>query len=463
MMNYPFQKRSALLLRLPILSGLQELEPAPRRFLFFIVFNVVSWQCLIGPVLVLFARKIDMPPSWVGFLISFTPISTLLVVVTGLMVTRFGAKRLMFSAWMLRNILMCTVFLMPWAMRQWGPKAGWYVLLLSTLAFCLMRAIGAGGWFPWLHEVVPESQRGTYFSTEAGISQLLNIAVFVFQAAVLQGAPGIHRFLLVYAVGVLAGFASLAWMRRIPGGQGMPGPVSLRADVARYRAAWNDRGFVLFMIAASCCFCAMSWLGASSVLYMRDILSVSSRTIMLFTAVGGAGIMLTVRHWARFAEHAGSGRAMALTLTGHCLAAFACLALIPGAPWTRLALGPIVVAASMCGSAFWMTAHRAMLNYVKAHNRVGYTNLWTIGTSIALGLTPIAVGLIIDHFGFAGFRLCFLVSCLAGLFCAVAIRIVVPDGRPLTLPNHPILWLGLPFRVLGQIVKVTAGLHESNR
>ena len=52
-------------INVPIFSGLQELEPAPRRFLFFIVFNVVSWQCLIGPVLVLFARKIDMPPSWV--------------------------------------------------------------------------------------------------------------------------------------------------------------------------------------------------------------------------------------------------------------------------------------------------------------------------------------------------------------------------------------------------------------
>ena len=33
------------------MSSLRELDEAPRKFLFFGFFNVVSWQCLVGPVL----------------------------------------------------------------------------------------------------------------------------------------------------------------------------------------------------------------------------------------------------------------------------------------------------------------------------------------------------------------------------------------------------------------------------
>ncbi|MCX5759730.1 MAG: hypothetical protein NTU83_14745, partial [Candidatus Hydrogenedentes bacterium] len=299
----------------PILSGLQELDPAPRRFLLFIVFNVVSWQCIIGPALVLFARKIDMPPSWVGFLISFTPLSMLLVVATGLLVTRYGAKRVMFVAWTLRNMIACLVFAMPWAMARWGAASGGYVLMAATFGFCLMRAVGAGGWFPWLHEVVPEPQRGAYFSSEAAISQLLSVGIALFQAWVLRGDPGPERFIAIYAVGIAAGFISTIWMYRIPGGRGSPTPVTIRSDVAAYRRTLSDRPFILFVIVASLCFSATSWLGSASVLYLRDALGISSRFIMIVMAASSVCIMLTIRPWARFAEPNGSAQAMYLSLT----------------------------------------------------------------------------------------------------------------------------------------------------
>ena len=168
---------ASLVTSVPIVSNVQELDAGPRRFLFFIVFNVVGWQCVAGSVLALFALKIKMPPSWIGFLISFMPFTMVLAVGAGPLLTRFGSKRVMFGAWLLRNLLACTVFAMPWAVVRWGPRAAWYVLLVATLGFCLMRSVGVGGWFPWLHELVPERQRGAYFSAEASVGQLLNIGL----------------------------------------------------------------------------------------------------------------------------------------------------------------------------------------------------------------------------------------------------------------------------------------------
>ncbi len=449
--------------RVPILSGLQELDPAPRRFLLFIVFNVVSWQCIIGPALVLFARKIEMPPSWVGFLISFTPLSMLLVVATGLLVTRYGAKRVMFVAWTLRNLIACLVFTMPWAMARWGAASGGYVLMAATFGFCLMRAVGVGGWFPWLHEVVPEPQRGIYFSSEAAIAQLLNVVIALFQAWVLRGDPGPERFIAIYAVGIAAGFISTIWMYRIPGGRGSTTPVTIRSDMAAYRRTLSDRPFMLFIVVASLCFSATSWLGSASVLYLRDALGISSRFIMIVMAASSVCIMLTIRHWARFAERNGSAQAMCLSLTGHAIASAAFLLLWPGAAWNAWLMAPIMIVASVFGSAFWMTTHRAMLSQVKASDRVGYANAWTMGTSLLLGLTPIAAGLIIDHGGIWGFRTCFLIASVGSLVCAQACLHVAKDtALPVATRRNVPIFLR-PAYILGRTVRITLGRDESNR
>ena len=449
--------------KLPLTSGLHELDAAPRQFLFFIVFNVVSWQCIIGTAMVLFARKIEMPPSWVGFLLAFAPTSMILVVGTGLLVMHWGAKRVMFVGWLLRNMCVCLIFAMPWAMTSWGPRAGWYVVVASTLGFCLMRAVGVGGWFPWLHEVVPERQRGAYFSAEASVTQLLNIFVAFLQAFILRGDPGINRYLLVYGIGIAAGFASLMWMLRVPGGNAIEEHASIETDVASYRRAFADRPFISFVLVASLCFSMLSWLGSSYVMFMRDELGISSRTIMVITAVASVCIMFTVRQWARFAERRGSGLAIALAQTGHATCALTCLILVPGTSWARWGIVPIIIMSSVFGSAFWMTVHRAMLGYVKTADRVGYTNLWTVATAVAFGITPILAGTVIDHLGLWGFRLCFLMAGLGGFCTATLIRRVADEDNPARMPSGVWQWIMFPPRIIGQLVRVTAGLDESRR
>lgn len=449
--------------KLPLTAGLHELDTAPRRFLLFIVFNVVSWQCIIGPANILFARKIGMPPSWVGFLLAFAPLSMLLVLATGLMVMHWGAKRVMFLGWFFRNACSCLIFALPWAMAKWGPPGGWWIVMASTFGFCLMRAWGVGGWFPWLHEVVPVAQRGAYFSGEASVTQLLNIGVAVIQAVILQGDPSIARFLAIYGIGILAGFVSLLWMSRIPGGAASGEEASLATDFASYRRAFADRRYMKFIVTASLCFSMITWLGSSYVMFMRDSLGMSSRAIMAITALASVCIMFTVRHWARFAEHGGSGRAIALAQTGHAVCSLGCLLLVPGTAWARWGIVPLIVLASMFGSAFWMSVHRAMLGFVKTEDRVGYTNLWTVATAIAFGFVPIFAGMAIDHLDLWGFRACFLMAGLGGLCAAALIRRVAGESSPARWPSGLGEWLLFLPRTVGQVFRVTAGLDESNR
>ena len=405
----------AVPVHLPVISAMREIEQGPRRFVGFTAWNVLSWQCLVGPAMILFARHIEMPPAWVGVLIAALPFAQLIVLFSGVLVSRYGPKRVMLTAWLARNLLMCAVFTMPLVLTYGGNRLGWYLLLASTMAFCAARAIGAGAWFPWVHEILPAPQRPKFFSIESSVMHFMTVAVILLQAFLLRGEPGVGNYLSVYAFGVLAGFTSLYAMGRVPGGASTQRTLALRASFRMQRDALRDRPFAAFIAIAMLGYVSLSWFGASHVMFLRDGLGYSSQTIMLLTALGSFAVLLTVRFWGDIAAKHGNSTAMLRCLTGHALVA-AMFALLPGAgPWTVPILMPLLLAAFSFGAGYGVAAHGAMLDRVREDARVGYTNLWIAGIAIALGVTPIAAGAVIDWMPGIGFQACFLVSTATGL------------------------------------------------
>ncbi len=288
--------------------------------------------------MILFARSLDMRPSLVGFLVSFMPLSMLLVGLTVPLINHYGPKRVMRAGWFLRNVLASAVFLIPFV-RGWGIQYPQYVLMGSILAFCVLRAVGAGGWLPWLHELLPESQRGMYFSMEAAITQITSVVVALMQAVLLSGPASDTRFLAVYGIGIAFGLISLVWMTQIPGGESTRATAVPEVSHVAYRAAFRDRAFIAFVTTAALGYSSLTWLlGSALVLFMRDALVMSPGTIMSITAAGSLGIFLTIASWGRFADYAGSSRAMLWSMLGHAACAVACIALVPGTGWATPAL-----------------------------------------------------------------------------------------------------------------------------
>ena len=435
----------------------------PRRFLVYVAINVVSWQNIVGPAMILLARKIEMPESLVGLLLSFLPFTSLLLLFTLPLIVRLGPKRVMLWAWFLRNVIACLIFLLPLALAGGNKKMAWAVLTISILGFCIMRAIGAGGWLPWLHEIVPVSLRSTYFSTETSITQLINVAVLFLQARLLAvDDPGIPRFMIIFGTGILMGFVSLIWMKRVPGGEAMQ-EINAHIGLRAYIRAARDRRFLVFLLISTFAFSGIVWYGSAYVMYLRDILFVQDSMTMTITAMGSLGILLTIAAWARFTDTKGSGLAMSKTLFAHTSAPVLMLLGGMGLPGAFYITGFSVVLACIFNAAFNVAVNRAMLNQVPDHDRVGYTALWTVSTALAAGITPVAAGLLIEHYVVWGFRLCFLFSGLtttvAGLLCLLFIHDISFSGRTWLHLLNP----SLPLRTAGRILWITIGLHESNR
>lgn len=430
---------------IPVIGGFGRLDPGPRRFLWFIVFNVVSWQSIVGPALILFARSLEMPASVIGYLIAFMPLSMLLVGFTVPLVNRFGPKRVMFTGWLLRNVLACSVFLIPFV-RGYGLHYAQYVLAGAILSFCVLRAMGSGGWLPWLHELVPDVQRGTYFSMETAITQLTSVGVALVQALLLWGNPGDWNFLMVYGIGIGAGLISLMWMALIPGGGAVAEPVAKQEGFAAYGKAFRDRPFMAFVSTASLGYASLTLLlGSSVVLYMRDALEFDASVIMAVTAAGSLSIFLTISAWGRFADYAGSAAAMFWSMLGHGACGVLCLFLTPGGEWSGVLLWAVFALASVFSAAYNVAANRAMLGYIPREHRVVYTNIWSILASLAIAVTPICAGYVIDHVR-SGFAICFITTAVLAVMTGALCRRFVnePAKHSAQTVVHPLAETAIP-------------------
>lgn len=433
-----------------------------RRFIYFMIFNIISWQCIVGPPMVLFARYLDMKASLVGGLIALPLSSTVLILFTVSLVMRFGPKRLMLVTWLFRNFFTCIIFLVPMVFSKDNSQLASIVFFIAIASYCIIRSAGVGGWLPWLHEIIPVEKRDAYFSMETSVAQMTNVAISLGQAFMLGQDPTMSNFILVYAIGIIAGMFSLYFMSRVPGGAGVEERMSFKDSLKTYPIVLRDKPFMAFNISESLCWCALSFYWSSNIMYMRDLLQLSERDIMFIAGVGSFLVFLTVRAWGRFAQYSGRGEALFLTMLAQSVFVAACIFIPSDSPHAIWYAGITYVFAALFGVAHWTLSHGAALSFVQEEAKVGYTNIWSLTSSLALGLTAVLVGFIIDYAGMEwGFRICFILSATLGIISSyITWNIVEEAPRP---ELGKLMDVTVPMRTAARIIWVTMGRHTDTR
>ena len=388
----PFQKT---------LESLRLLGPAPRRFLLFVVFNTISWQVIAGSILILHARAIGLEAAWIGLVMAITPFTMVLSLWTSPWVNRFGPRRLLLTGWTLRNLGALPLVFTPVVYAQWGTGAAGALLFFGVLFFCTMRSLTCVGWFPWLHEIVPEGERGRYFSVEIIIVQVANVSIGLLTFLILGGNPALHKFSLITLLGIAAGLTSVRLITRIPGGRPRP-ENRARTVVFDLRLVFRDADFRSYALWTSAGMFVTMGQGTLVVLTLRDSLAVSPAMIMLSTAAGAAAAVLAGPWWGRLADRHGSavvqlmsGWTLGLSLLGLCM-----LRREICTPWTYV---PLVVFTTIGYCGFFVASNRGMLHRMRPKIRSSYASVWLALTSLAAGLSTIIVGQCIQRGGERGY------------------------------------------------------------
>jgi len=443
-----------------IFSRIASIPPAPRKFLLFSMLNLVSWQCIVGSVLVLFGRSIQMPPSWIGVMLSFLPLSMILVFFSIPAVEKFGPRKLMLTTWLLRNLAATLVFLIPVALRWWRQDTAWYILMFAILSFSIIRAVGVGAWYPWLHELVPRENLGTYFALESIWVQLLTVLVTLVVARILGWGQGLQRFYWVYGVGITAGLISVWYATRIPGGNRRLTVSAKRRRFMALQDAVADLHYRRFILTVILSMSSLMWVSVASVLYLRDVLLLRDQRIMIYMAAGALAVAGFVQFSFKAIDRRRNHTIMALFMGIQVITAFAWFALNPVSASTPLLAAMLVVLGAVINAGFVMVATKAMMGLVPQEECVGHTTLWMAGLSVANGIPPILAGWLIDLFRFDGYRACFLLSAAGGLIVAVLWYRFPMDDVALPDDIHLFIRPQQPLRTLQRITWMLLGIRK---
>jgi MFS family permease len=443
-----------------IFNAFNSLPPAPRKFLVFTGINVFSWQCIVGQSLVLFGRALDMPASWVGTLLSFLPLSMVLVIFSVPAVQIVGPRKVLILTWLIRNCFAAFVFAIPLATKFYGTEAAWYILLFSTLGFSLARAFGVGSWYPWLYEIVPQPLLGDYFALETIMVQMINVILILGIGVVLGLTNDVSQFFIVYAFGIAAGLISILFMRKIPGGRKISTePMPFKDSFAVIFHAIKNAAYIKFVFFVLLSTASFTWVNVASALYLRDVIGYSDTRIMYLFAGGAVMIALTVSFLVRQAEAIGSEKLMALLMAAQVLIAASWCFIDSGDAFTLYSSLLSLSMGSAVSAGFSIIAAKNMMTLIPYEDRVGYTALWILGISFANGAPPIIAGFLIDIFHLPGYRASFLISAgLAFFLCFLWWRFRFEKrAAPTTQNSHPTCRSSLPLRALSRILWIIFG------
>lgn len=368
---------------------LDTLDDGPRRFLAFLFLNVMSWQCLIGPVLVLHARALGIDRGSVGVLYSLLFFAGVLGVLTKALAERYGSKRVLMAGWTTRNLLVLPVVLTPWVLARWGAGPAAVLLFVTAGLFSMTRALAGIAWSSWLHEIVPPPQLGRFFAAETVMTRLLAVSFGIFAFFVLGNEPPIWRFSAVAALGVGFGLLSVRVLRRVPGG----GPTSRGGEPAwsGFGAVLRDRMFMGFLGYVAWFGFVYVGMGLLVLLLLRDQLHLGPGLILLLTTCGNLLAVPTSTRWRRIADHHGSVVVMAAAglIVIACLVVLACL---------RPSRAPLLVVAAVCAllpvaeSGNYVAANRGFMLLMRPELRHATNAVWGAAAALPSGVSAVLMG-----------------------------------------------------------------------
>lgn len=201
-----------------------------------------------GSAFVLFTSALGASNTQIGFLLSLLPFFGVVAVVIAPRVARFGYKRTYLMFFGIRKVITAGLLLVPWVLAEFGPEAALTLVSLIVMGFALCRAIAETGIYPWMQEFIPNSIRGKHSAVNDMVSRVTGMLALAVGGYILGLSEGLDRFMLLFGVAVLFGFAAVWSATHIPGG------APTRASAPSYGdllAVLRDRNFGLYMLGLS--------------------------------------------------------------------------------------------------------------------------------------------------------------------------------------------------------------------
>lgn len=382
-------------------------DPAPEPSLprgiqnafLFSAFNALSFQVVLGSPMVLYAKGLGARATVLGIIAGMMPLLVIFQIPAANYINRIGYKRFVVAGWGTRVMVIFAIALVPLADRLLGANNQLAVLLVLLFCFNLSRGISSCAWLPWITGLIPPAVRGRYLSRDQAVLNFASFVVFLIGAAVLGETPGPGRFAGLFGFSAVAGAISLSFLKRIPDVPVTEEPAKSRTGVPwlamlRHPPFWK---LVRAVVAWSVAYGGMT---AFTVAFLKVKANMPDNHILVITSVSFLGGLSSLWLLGARLDRLGSKPVVTFALA-------VWIAVMGG--WTALAGGALptgliqVVALQflmgLLAALITMATNRLAMAVIPVMGRNHFFALYSVLGSVALGLAPIGLGVLIDAVG----------------------------------------------------------------
>jgi MFS family permease len=399
----------------------------------FSLFNALNFQITLGAPMVLYTKSLGASATTIGLVAAMAPLMTVLQLPTAYFIPKIGYKGFVLLGWSLRIILLVGLAILP-LLRLFDSTTQISLVLSLLFLFNVIRGISTGAWLPWITALVPEQARGAFLRFDQFSMQCGGLLAIAISTLVLWSGAARWQFALLFTISALASQMSLEFIRKIPdleigeqaksSGQPVPWIAILKyppfAKLLLFNVVYNW---------------VVGGLGAFVIAYLDGKAGYSAGLILAATLMSSIGAIISLPFFGLVLERTESKPILGLALI---------LYVVTIVFWVLIAarvvrsdfwiVGFSYFLQGIAGALFSIANIRTAMATMPVVGRNHFFSLFTVFTSLSLGLAPIFWGVFLDVIGKHEFVLgVFQVNRYSSYFALLAILTVVTIflARPL--------------------------------
>lgn len=349
--------------------------------------------------MVLYAKSLHASATALGVIAGMMPLLTALQIPAASYINAIGYKRFVLGGWSIRVGFIFLIALVPASGALVNEGSRLALVLALLFGFNFSRGLSSCAWLPWISSLVPANARGHYLARDAACVNLASFVSFVLAAGLLGGTPRPWQFAVLFAFSGTMGAISLSFLKQIP-----DVPVPEEPARSRLSVPWMEiarfspfRKLLRVVLAWSL---AYGGLQAFTVVFLKTGLNMGDSKVLLITGASYVGGLSSL--WVLGARLDGMGSKPILTFCfAAWLAVLAGWAVIAGGVW-QPSLGLLLLLQILMGllAALVQMSHtRLAMAVIPSMGRNHFFALFCVIGSVALGVAPIAWGVLLDAIG----------------------------------------------------------------
>lgn len=365
--------------------------------LLFATFNALSFPIVVGSPMILYAKTLGASATVLGIIAGMMPLLVIFQIPAASHIGRVGYKRFVYAGWGLRVLFIGGLAVVPLLGGALDATARLSLVLLLLFAFNLSRGISSCAWLPWITTLVPEGVRGKYLARDAACVNLGSFVIIVLAALTLGGEPAAWQFAALFLISAAMGGASLFFLKRIPD---VEVPAEARRNSAQpvpWLAIAQHPPFRKLLRVNVAWPLAVGGLGAFTTAWLKTQAGLGEGRILLVASAAFLGGLSSLWLLGQRLDRLGSRPVMMFCMG---------LSLVIVAGWAALAgrvlapTAPVLVLlqflTGLTAALVNMANVRLAMAIIPVMGRDHFFALFSVVGSLAMGLSPIVWGVLID-------------------------------------------------------------------